>query len=117
MLALARTLESPGADVQLLGAEGFQRHSAAVLRVLLNASPPAQPLLARFGRLETLALFCREEEAHGAIDAAAFHQLPKLSSLTISGARRGSMAAACEPMAAACEPVLKENGGRLPRSP
>ncbi|KAI3424453.1 hypothetical protein D9Q98_010005 [Chlorella vulgaris] len=87
VLVLARTMAlPPGADCQLLAGEAFQARSAPLLRSLMHASPEALPLLHSFSRLKQVALFCAENSQPARhIEAAAFHQLPKLNCLTVAG--------------------------------
>ncbi|KAL4438468.1 hypothetical protein ABPG77_000116 [Micractinium sp. CCAP 211/92] len=87
VVVLARTLSFPaGADCQLLAAEGFQQHSASVLRSLMHVSPDAAPLLHSFSKLKQVAIYCSDPSDRARrIDAAVFHQLPKLNCLTIAG--------------------------------
>ncbi|KAL4431325.1 hypothetical protein ABPG75_006581 [Micractinium tetrahymenae] len=87
VVVLARTMSPPvGADCQLLAAEGFQRHSASVLRSLVHVGPDAAPLLHNFSKLKQVAIYCSNPSDRARrIDAAVFHQLPKLNCLTIAG--------------------------------
>lgn len=87
VVVLARTMAvPPGADLLLLSGPTFRRHSASVLRSLMNVSPDAAPLLHNFAKLKQVALYCSDELEHGrAIDASLFHQLPKLNCLTVAG--------------------------------
>jgi hypothetical protein len=87
VLVLPKTVPLGGADLRLLGSEGFQAHSATALRTLMHAGPGVQPLLHHFKRLKQVAVFCPEEPSGPprSIDAAVFQQLPKLNCLTVAG--------------------------------